>query len=98
MHARSGRTGVVVAGPRHHDEIDCRYHVLPAVPAPDFSESVGTDDEENVAAHGFHALDGVNRVTLFNPFFEARWNESRLSGAGQLHHPVAVFIARSGIF
>src|SRR5579885_2616626 len=49
MHARAIRTSVAVPRPRYDDESNRLDHVLPAVPAANFGEGVGADDEKNLA-------------------------------------------------
>src|SRR5579885_2495219 len=84
--------------PRHDDESNRLDHVLPAVPAANFGEGVGADDEKNLAVHRFHPLDGMNRVAFFPAFFQTRRHEARVGGAGQLHHAIAILIAGGGFF
>src|SRR5260370_29592973 len=99
MHVRAGRADVAVAGPRDHDEIHRAHHVFPAMPGSDFGEGVGADDEENLAALGLHALDGVDRITFLPAGprgFEARRDEARLTGASQLDHAEAMLVIGAG--
>src|SRR5271167_1725240 len=95
MHVRAGRNRVGVTGARDDDEFGFAHHVLPAMPGADFGERVGADDEEDLprVRLRFHALDGMDRITLFAAGLQTRWNEARLPGAGQLHHLVAILEA-----
>src|SRR5580700_4212487 len=98
MHASAGRDGIRVPGTRYNDKLSLAHDLLPLIPGADFREGVGANDEEDFARIRlrFDALDRVNRITLLAPFFEAGRNESGLACAGQLHHFVAILIARTG--
>jgi hypothetical protein len=63
----------------------------------DFGERVRADQEQHPVArreHGAHAFDGVDRVTGALGFLQPRRMESRVAGAGQFHHPLAMLVRR----
>ncbi len=68
---------------------------MPAVPGADLGECIRADQEIEIlflGERGSHPLDGFNRITVLLALFEARRFKPRLTGAGQFHHAVPVFI------
>src|ERR1700733_10723914 len=97
MHARPRGRSVLMAGARHDYKLGQPDQILPAVPAGDFGESVGADDEVRLLAHGADLLHRIHRVTLGLSRFQPRRNKSWINLARQLCHPEAIFISCAGM-
>src|SRR5258707_486461 len=96
MHTRPGWASIHMSRTSHHNELHGLDDVLPSIPTANLRKRVRADHEEHFAVRRLHPFDGVDRIPLLPAFFEPRGDKTRLTRAGQLHHPVAILIARPG--
>src|ERR1051326_498723 len=75
MDTSAVRRGVLMTGPRHHDELGELQQILPAMPGTDIGESIRADNEGRLLARSEHFLHRVYRVAFALPLFELRQHE-----------------------
>src|SRR5580658_746704 len=97
MHTGTHGSGVLVAWPGDDNELGEPKQVLPAMPARDFRERIGPDDEEGLFAQSAHALHGVHRIALAASRLQIRDHEPRVFLASQFRHPETVLVCRAGM-